>query len=266
MLGPAADTAAQNNPGWLVQNPFVGTGFTPPLLNPTSLSANSPLPKIAATAASSSSSSSRHSGSSNGALHYVTLMFYSEAEGIAGEVAQFAVELLAERRRAMLRPLEQQQQQQQQQQRRHSSDNSSSSSDDSSDDEPSQVRPPQFTDRQLAKLRQQMRNNGALTHHDVIQLLDYTAQAEQRSADLPSSSSSSKRDPDRPLDDESAAAVEASLKIRRLRLLQLLAWWPMLTSAQEMLQQSVWGVIQSRIMLMGPDGETGPPVRSFQGV
>jgi hypothetical protein len=158
-----------------------------------------------------------------------------------------------------------QQQLQQQQQGGHSSSGRSSSSDnDSGDDEPKVTRPT-LTDMLSARRRQQLRGNGALTQQDVIQELEKITRAQQRTAELPSSSSN-RQEPDRPPADDAAAAIQAFLTHRRLRLLQLLAWWPVLTSAQELLQQSVWGVIQSRIMLMGPDQETGPPVSQLGSV
>jgi hypothetical protein len=275
--------------GWLVQNPFQGAGYTPPLLDPRTFEApgsdHFPFRQIAATAASSSSSSSN-------ALHHVTLVFYGEAEGLGGQAARFAAVLLAERRlKGLGRPsqwglgealyeadsLQQQQQQQQQQQRRRRYDsqmqkrrrfggrasghdpNSSSSSSSGSDgeweeetDEPqpaaaaaaAAARPDAA--RLAARRRQwqeQQRNGGALTQHDVIQELGYVMQAIQQQQGGA----------------EDGEALGRYNK-RRLELLQLLVWWPRLVLAQELLQQSVWGVIVSRIMLMGPDIRAGPPV------
>lgn len=263
LLGPAADTAAQHNKGWLVQNPFGGTGYLPPLLNAANIMAaaardpdlQSPLLAIAATAASSSNSSTWPppiNSSSNGALHYVTLVFYSEAEGVAGKAALFALDLLLQQRQRIRQQRQLiQQQRQQRRSRRHSSDSSSSS--ESESEESFQASSAAAAMAVASSRLQKQQQGGALTQHDVLaEIYKIT----HPSADTVTSDAASAS----PGDSKTVAAAVAESNKRRLDCLQLLSWWPALMSAQELLQQSVWGVIQSRIMLMGPGGQTGPPV------
>jgi hypothetical protein len=243
LLGPAADAASKQYPGWLLQHPgsssnSSGSGkpWTHPLLAlsraerrmlPHGIAAR--LARIAASAASTrqrdGSSSSRSTGL---LLHWVSLTFLSEAEGVAGRVATEAARLLASL--------------QQQQQR------------DASRRLPQQL----FRQERSSKLVT------ALSVADVADALRSTKRDVDSArsslsavvAQVQAAQAAAARGaaPPEALPGSALAALQKLQPLQRRARLQahLLRWWPALCAAQEQLQQAVWGLLQQRLAAAAP--------------